>query len=662
MEGDPWVTPYSIKVVNNFLNDKYYSFLDEIIQNRSFYKATQGIGSNQIVQENHKIRLDYTFSMNECSVIDKPLVKKAECNCNLRERWRLLYYDGDADKKAFRDAHTDWTSHSCHRRMSIIIGLSEPSEYEGGELVFANYNLKYKIGKGSAVIFDSKLLHEVLPVTKGKRYVLQAFLFDESGWDLKKVKNGYNNFKLLGDDDFKEDDDILKNDKWDTYDNKNAVHGKISSYEGDYLGTFNYIKDVYNTLENLSDKIYFTWHKPTNTNKKWKGRLYAWDDKTCKFKNRTDPESWPKEIHTVSGKKILSKENLNLEMYHFNSKKHLALISTDGGPGNQIVGIKEGLIISEILNREFIFPPIIQHYMLNRSNRGTNNNIKYWNFSDIFNYNNDSKINNLVDNIKLIESNTKNIYCVRQQDVSNKLRMETIFNLDKFNKLKLKKNRFSNENDIKLLNYDENVLVISHLYNNLKISNCFWNGCDTCSVNPDFIDLYKKISNRFDFSDKIKNIGDKYIKENLSENFISIHIRYHDVYKQNIKEINKLYDETDIKILIDNLKKDKNTSVFVATNKQNRILESDLNESKLLPKSDENDELESFIEQYICCKSKTFIYSGGIHAKPEHTHLRSTWSSFVLDYRYSILNIQSEDNIYLSNYFSNNTIKSGYKY
>ena len=114
--------------------------------------------------------------------------------------------------------------------------------------------------------------------------------------------------------------------------------------------------------------------------------------------------------------------------------------------------------------------------------------------------------------------------------------------------------------------------------------------------------------------------------------------------------------------MIDNLKKDKNTSVFVATNKQNRILESDLNESKLLPKSDENDELESFIEQYICCKSKTFIYSGGIHAKSEHTHLRSTWSSFVLDYRYSILNIQSEDNIYLSNYFSNNTIKSGYKY
>ena len=115
-----------------------------------------------------------------------PLIYKADCNCNLRERWRILYYDGDAEKKCFRDAHTDWTSFSCHRRMSIIIGLVNPCEYEGGELVFPNNNLRYKIEKGSAVIFDGKLLHEVLPVTKGKRYVIQAFMLDDSGYDLKK--------------------------------------------------------------------------------------------------------------------------------------------------------------------------------------------------------------------------------------------------------------------------------------------------------------------------------------------------------------------------------------------------------------------------------------------------------------------------------------------
>merc|ERR1712178_253348 len=117
----------------------------------------------QLVQGEHKIRYDYTLSNSECEFIDKPFVYKADCNCNLRERWRLLYYDGDTDKKCFRDAHTDWTNYSCHRRMSIIIGLSNPSDYEGGQLVFKNNNLTYKIEKGAAVIFDSKLVHEVLP-------------------------------------------------------------------------------------------------------------------------------------------------------------------------------------------------------------------------------------------------------------------------------------------------------------------------------------------------------------------------------------------------------------------------------------------------------------------------------------------------------------------
>ena len=136
-------------------------------------------------------------------------LEKADCDCNLRERWRLLYYNGDNDEKAFRDEHTDWTHFSCHRRMSIIIGISDPSEYEGGELIFKNNNLKYKLGKGSAVIFDAKLVHEVLPVTKGKRYVLQAFLFNDSGYSFKKEKNGIQHFKLLGK---KEDTVSIKNE------------------------------------------------------------------------------------------------------------------------------------------------------------------------------------------------------------------------------------------------------------------------------------------------------------------------------------------------------------------------------------------------------------------------------------------------------------------
>ena len=34
---------------------------------------------------------------------------------------------------------------------------------------------------------------------------------------------------------------------------------------------------------------------------------------------------------------------------------------------------------------------------------------------------------------------------------------------------------------------DEHLLTITHLYNSTAISNCFWNGCDTCKLNPVFL-------------------------------------------------------------------------------------------------------------------------------------------------------------------------------
>ncbi len=657
MSEDTWVAPYSVKIMENFLDESYYSFLNNIINNKNFYKATQGVGNSQLVQEQHKIRLDYTLNNEECAVIDKPLINKADCNCTLRERWRLLYYNGDDEKKAFRDAHTDWTPYSCHRRMSIIIGLSNPDDYEGGELVFPSNNLKYKIGKGSAVIFDGRLLHEVLPVTKGKRYVLQAFLFDESGWNLKKIKNGYTNFVLL--DPLQPNTNVnnystseMTNDNWNVFNNKNAVHSKITSYLTDYMGTFQYIDDVYEELDKHPDKIYFTWHKPIHSSSKWKGRLYAWDANTCHLKGRTDTSLWPRETNTLSGKKKTNtEENIFMKIVKDNGDKYFSIISCDGGPGNQIEGIKEGLIMAEKLDRDFIFPPIIQHYTLNRNYRGKDSEIKIWNFDEVFSYKSD-KIYNLVNNIQEIEDSNCVIQCTRQQDINNKLRMEKLFN-DKCKKVRICKNRFSNEQDMKILDTSDKYIVISHLYNNLQISTCFWNGCDTCGINSELIDSYKEVCSKFDYSNKIKDIGNKFIKDNLSENFIALHIRYPDYHAGDIKQINKLYDESDIKLLLDELTKDNNMPVFIATNNQKKILSSDLKDCKMLEVDSNNDEMESFIEQYICSYSSKFIYSGGIHAKPDHTHLRSTWSSFVLDYRYCVLNKNATDNIYLSNYFSN---------
>jgi predicted 2-oxoglutarate/Fe(II)-dependent dioxygenase YbiX len=64
------------------------------------------------------------------------------------------------------------------RKLSMIVGLSDPSEYEGGELkLFINGELNVgKLKKGEVVVFPSFVQHCVTPVTKGVRQTLVVFV------------------------------------------------------------------------------------------------------------------------------------------------------------------------------------------------------------------------------------------------------------------------------------------------------------------------------------------------------------------------------------------------------------------------------------------------------------------------------------------------------
>ncbi|HET7395980.1 MAG TPA: 2OG-Fe(II) oxygenase, partial [Gammaproteobacteria bacterium] len=56
--------------------------------------------------------------------------------------------------------------------LSITIFLSEPSDYDGGELVMNSDKggKSVKLPAGGAIIYGSSTIHEVLPVTRGTRY------------------------------------------------------------------------------------------------------------------------------------------------------------------------------------------------------------------------------------------------------------------------------------------------------------------------------------------------------------------------------------------------------------------------------------------------------------------------------------------------------------
>ena len=67
--------------------------------------------------------------------------------------------------------HIKGTQISMRGDLSATLFLTPPEEYEGGELIIINGDKQeqYKLPMGDMVVYPTTFLHEVKPVTKGKR-------------------------------------------------------------------------------------------------------------------------------------------------------------------------------------------------------------------------------------------------------------------------------------------------------------------------------------------------------------------------------------------------------------------------------------------------------------------------------------------------------------
>lgn len=70
--------------------------------------------------------------------------------------------------------HTDKLLKGNVRKLSLVIQLSNPDDYEGGELQLMLGGEPFTVPKeqGSMVVFPSYILHRVTPTTKGTRHTL----------------------------------------------------------------------------------------------------------------------------------------------------------------------------------------------------------------------------------------------------------------------------------------------------------------------------------------------------------------------------------------------------------------------------------------------------------------------------------------------------------
>jgi predicted 2-oxoglutarate/Fe(II)-dependent dioxygenase YbiX len=350
--------------------------------------------------------------------------------------------------------------------------------------------------------------------------------------------------------------------------------------------------------------------------------------------------------YTPKTRLILKEDNKKLSTKRFYSfgkdntsyldaYKLITLIPADSGPGNQIIGIKECIILSKLLNRICIIPPIREHYL--KCNK------TFYHFNDIFTLNLsniiiDNEISNILNNI----DNNKR-YCIHSKFINKKLRHEQIIDSNTNDEMLLKYRSIKNNKNLdELKNINDNLIIIKHLFNNVHINESGVNGDFHSNFNSNFINIYSEICRNWDYSDYIKSAGNKYIRETFDKlDYISIHIRLPDIMDKTIDEYtNNEYSNNKIVEIISNLKTEKDKPIFIASNNINYLKKIGV-VAKFI---NITNKYNSFIEQYICGMSENFYYLNLENTRFNRDD-RSTWTSFVIDYRIFLRKLNNNFNL-----------------
>ena len=102
------------------------------------------------------------------------------------ERYLVGCYDAETGGY-FRPHRDNTAAIVAHRRFALTINLNEG--YEGGYLCFPEFgDQAFRTPPGDAIVFSCSLLHEVTPVTRGRRYAFISFFYDEQS---QRIRDAY---------------------------------------------------------------------------------------------------------------------------------------------------------------------------------------------------------------------------------------------------------------------------------------------------------------------------------------------------------------------------------------------------------------------------------------------------------------------------------------
>ena len=131
------------------------------------------------------IRLNENTNWLFKKIIDKIIdVNSKNFDLQLKFVEDLQFSEYTEEKRGFYSKHSDCglkkslDNYVDIRKLSFTVQLTDENEYEGGELIFHldKEEKKAPKSKGTIIFFESDVLHEVKPVTKGVRHSLVSWV------------------------------------------------------------------------------------------------------------------------------------------------------------------------------------------------------------------------------------------------------------------------------------------------------------------------------------------------------------------------------------------------------------------------------------------------------------------------------------------------------
>jgi hypothetical protein len=171
-----------------------------------FYQKLGGKDSGFLLDSNGKTStvVDYRIKRRTDLPIAAPQVREAirtqivrrllpaverffQFQATRMDRYIVACYDSEVGGHFYR--HRDNVNAGAqHRRFAITLNLNK--DYDGCDLVFPEFGGRvYRAPHGGAVVFSCGALHQVTPVTRGRRYAFLAFLYGEADAALRETNN-----------------------------------------------------------------------------------------------------------------------------------------------------------------------------------------------------------------------------------------------------------------------------------------------------------------------------------------------------------------------------------------------------------------------------------------------------------------------------------------